>query len=66
EDTAVSIDHEVKRILTEAYDRAMIILKGNLETLHCMASALLEHESLNGKEIDKIMADNGANLPQGV
>ncbi len=66
EDTAVSIDREVKRILMEAYSRAKSILKANLDTLHSMASALLEREVLDAKEIEEIMAASGASLPQGV
>lgn len=60
EDTAVSIDREVKRILTEAYDQAVTILKANLAGLHAMATALLEREVLDTKEIDDLLRESGA------
>lgn len=58
EQTAVAIDEEVKRILTENYKRAKQILKDNLDKLKNLASALGERETLDGHEIDAII--NGA------
>ncbi|HYC53364.1 MAG TPA: ATP-dependent zinc metalloprotease FtsH [Candidatus Binatia bacterium] len=65
EDTARSIDEEVKHILGDAYTRAKSILKSNLDVLHKMASALLEREVLDGKEIDEILRSSGCALPAG-
>jgi cell division protease FtsH len=56
EATAEKIDDEVKRIVTTAYDRTCHLINDNLETLHSMANALLEKETLTGEDIDKIMA----------
>ncbi|MBW1900038.1 MAG: ATP-dependent zinc metalloprotease FtsH [Deltaproteobacteria bacterium] len=55
ESTAEKIDGEVKNIVTSSYNKAMNLLKSNLGTLHAMANALLEKETLNGKDIDEIM-----------
>lgn len=55
ESTAEKIDAEVKRIVTTAYDKTMALLKENLETLHNMAAALLDRETLTGDDIDDIM-----------
>jgi len=65
EDTARSIDREVRRILTDAYERAKDILKAHLSVLHAMAEALLEREVLDSKEIDAIIESHGAVIPSG-
>ncbi|MEB2284105.1 MAG: cell division protein FtsH [Polyangiaceae bacterium UTPRO1] len=59
ESTAIEIDHELRRFLLEAYNRAKGLLKHNLEILHKMAEALLERESLDGAEIDHIIRSCG-------
>jgi cell division protease FtsH len=56
EETARSIDQEVRRILAESYTRAKDLLKSNLHVLHKMAETLLEREVLDSKEIDEILA----------
>ena len=63
EDTARRIDIEVTRMLGEAYGKAKEILKGHIEVLHSMATALLEREVLNGGEIDDIIRSKGGTLP---
>ncbi|HEY2774191.1 MAG TPA: ATP-dependent zinc metalloprotease FtsH [Candidatus Binatia bacterium] len=66
EDTARLVDIEVKSLLTNAYRRAEAILSANIEALHRMASALLERETLDGRELDVILSGTGAALPAGV
>lgn len=56
EETARGIDAEVRKIVTEQYQRAKIIIQNNIETLHCMAKLLLEYETLGTDDIMKIMA----------
>ena len=56
EDTAKKIDEEVRRIVTNGYDTTCQLIEGNLDTIHNMANALLEKETLDGKDIDEIMA----------
>ncbi len=50
EDIATTIDKEVKRIVTNAYDEAIRILKENLEVLHASAKLLVEKEKVTGEE----------------
>jgi cell division protease FtsH len=61
ESTAVEIDSEVRRIVTECYQRARGLLKSNLELLHKVAQKLLEKEVLDGSEIDALMRDLSGN-----
>jgi len=56
EDTAKKIDSEVRRIVTDGYDKTCRLIEDNLNTIHNMANALLEKETLDGKDIDEIMA----------
>ncbi len=61
EKTAEMVDTEVTRILQEAYKRAHTILDKNMDTLHKMAEALLERETLDRKEVDLLA--QGKELP---
>ncbi len=55
EDTAILIDAEIRRIVTDCASKARQILEENLERLHALARALLERESLDGEEIARIL-----------
>ncbi len=55
EETARLVDAEVKRIVEEAYARCRKLLQDNMETLHRIANALLERETITGEELDLIM-----------
>jgi cell division protease FtsH len=55
EATAQKIDNEVLKIVKTSYDRSIRLLKENIDTLHRMAHALLEKETLDGKAIEEIM-----------
>ena len=55
DNTAIEIDAEVRRILTEAYQRARSLLSENIDLLHVMAEQLLEKEVLDGAQLDEIM-----------
>ncbi|HKK34476.1 MAG TPA: cell division protein FtsH, partial [Desulfomicrobiaceae bacterium] len=61
EETARTIDAEVKRIISEAYDKTRSLLQTHMDTLHDLSQALLERESLTGAEVELIM--NGEKLP---
>jgi cell division protease FtsH len=56
EETAIRIDSEVRKIVTEQYERATKIINENRDTLVRLAEALLEHESLDGVQIRRIVA----------
>jgi cell division protease FtsH len=55
EQTAIQIDGEVRRIVDEAYQTARRILQEHEDLLHQIAAALLEKETLEGKDIDAII-----------
>jgi cell division protease FtsH len=55
EDTAILIDSEIRRIVTDCASKARQILEEHLERLHALARALLERESLDGEEIARIL-----------
>jgi cell division protease FtsH len=55
EKTAVDIDDEIMRILTECHQRAVKILKENVEKLERVSEALLERETLDGAQIDSLL-----------
>jgi len=55
EATAQLIDSEIKRLVEEAEQRAMGLIKENMDKLELLATALLEKEILDGSEIDRII-----------
>ncbi len=54
EDTAIKIDQEVKRIVSEQYERAREILTNNRKPMEDLTQALLEHETLDSVQIRRI------------
>jgi len=56
EETAIRIDSEVRKIVTEQYERATKIIQENRDTLVRLAEVLLEQESLDGVQIRRIVA----------
>jgi len=56
EQTAREIDAEIRRIVMENYEQAKKIVLGNLDKLRLIADALLERETLDGSEIDLLLA----------
>jgi cell division protease FtsH len=56
EDTAIKIDVEVKRIISEQYERAKVILSENREAMENLTNALLERETLDSVQIRRIVA----------
>jgi cell division protease FtsH len=57
DDTAQDIDGELRRIVTNCFDRARRILRDNSDVLHAIAKNLLEKEVLDGQEIDRIIEE---------
>ncbi|MGB7220492.1 MAG: ATP-dependent zinc metalloprotease FtsH [Vicinamibacterales bacterium] len=56
EDTALKIDHEVKRFVTDNYQRAHELLLGQKDTLVKMAEALLAREVLDADQVRRLAA----------
>ncbi len=60
EKTAVDIDEEVKRIVTEAYQSSKKLLQDRYSLLDAFARRLLEKETMDGPEIDALLASEAA------
>jgi len=52
---ALEIDHEVKRLVVDSYERTKRMLTEHIHTLKALAEALLEKEVLDSLEIDRII-----------
>jgi len=57
EKTAIEIDEEVKRIVLEAYNFSKGLLLNNKDILDALAKALLEKETMDGEEIEKLIKE---------
>ena len=55
DETAHTIDEEIRAIIDRNYQRAMQILKDNMDKLHAMSDALMKYETIDAKQIDDIM-----------
>ncbi len=55
EATALKIDAEIKRIVTEQYQRAQKLLTDKGQILVRVAEALLEHEVLDGSQLRQLI-----------
>ncbi len=55
EATAEEIDHEVRRLLDDAYQTAKQALIANRDHLDAIAKALLEYETLDGSQIKELI-----------
>jgi cell division protease FtsH len=53
--TATIIDNEIRALIDKTYNRAEEILKNNKKALELLAEGLLEHETLTGEDIKKIV-----------
>jgi cell division protease FtsH len=62
EETAIKIDAEVKRIVTQAYETAKNILQTNRDALERIAQALLDREVLDSAEVKLLI--EGKPLPE--
>jgi len=55
EQTAMLIDGEVRGIIERAHELAMRLLRENMDKLHLLANALLERETIDGVEMDRLL-----------
>ena len=56
EDTALKIDHEVKRFVTDNYERARGVLTQYKSSIEKVAAELLVREVLDGEQVRRIVA----------
>ncbi|MFC1494184.1 ATP-dependent zinc metalloprotease FtsH [Thermodesulfobacteriota bacterium] len=61
--TAKKIDEEVRDIVNTAYKKASHLINDNLGSLHRIATALLEKETLNRGEINELLIDGKNSVP---
>lgn len=59
EQTAMRVDQEISKLVTEAHETAIRILTERRTALEALACALLERETLDGWEVDRLMVDCG-------
>ena len=63
EETAREIDSEIRKTVTDSYTRARKLIEANISALNNLAAALLEKESLDGVEIDRILFETISSAP---
>ncbi len=63
EDTSRRIDAEIRRIVTEQHKRATEILTAHRKELEVVAEALLEHETIDGNDIDTLLRGEKIDRP---
>ncbi|KAF5831911.1 cell division metallo proteinase protein [Dunaliella salina] len=56
-ETRSIVEAEVKKLLSEAYERSSTLLKQHARELHALASALIESETLSGEQIKALLSD---------
>jgi cell division protease FtsH len=61
EETAKVIDQEVEALITEAANRARVVIKANLPALELLKDKLLEKETVDADEVAEVLS--GAKLP---
>jgi cell division protease FtsH len=62
DETAKVIDDEVEALITEAANRARVVVKANMHKLEDLKKALLEKETVEAKEVVKIL--EGSHMPK--
>jgi len=55
EETARLVDSEIKRLVTEAHEEALKILKSKKKDWETLAQAMIEYETLTGDEINAVI-----------
>jgi len=62
DDTAKLIDQEVEALITEAANRARIVIKANPGPLKGLTDELLEKETVDAERVEKLL--HGAKMPK--
>jgi cell division protease FtsH len=58
EEVASQIDAEVRSIIGDCYTKAHHLLEKNIDKLHRLAEALLERETVEGDEVERLLSDS--------
>ncbi|MEL7034213.1 MAG: ATP-dependent zinc metalloprotease FtsH3 [Cyanobacteria bacterium J06592_8] len=62
EETAATIDEEVRQLVDEAYDRAKDVLNGNRHVLDQLAEMLIDKETVDSEELQDLLANNDVRM----
>ncbi len=65
EDVAKTIDHEIKKIIDEAYTKAKQILEDHMDILHSCAALLMEKERIDRKEFEALFGEDTQEPAEG-
>ena len=65
DETAHTIDKEVRAIINRNYQRAEHLLNENMDKLHVMSEALIKYETIDSHQIDNIMEGKDPGAPKG-
>lgn len=65
DETAHSIDEEVRAIVNRNYERARQILTDNMDILHAMKDALVKYETIEEEQIKQLMNREPVTPPSG-
>lgn len=57
EQIAAEIDNEMRQIINTAFDKAQRLLQDNMDKLHKVAELLIEKETINSEEFEKIFGN---------
>ena len=52
---AAEIDHEIRAVVEDAFEKCETILKNHIDKLHELANYLMEHEKIDGDNFRKLM-----------
>ncbi len=55
EETAKTIDEEVKKLIDSLYEETRKLLEANKDRVEALAKALMQYETLDGNDVDRIM-----------
>ncbi len=64
EATLQKVDDEVRRIIDQQYKVARTLIEDNKDKMHAMAKALLEWETIDGEQLDDIIAGKEPRPPK--
>ncbi len=64
DDTANSIDREIRSVIDFNYERAKKILEDKMDILHAMAEALLKYETIDAEQLARLMRGEDPGQPE--
>jgi cell division protease FtsH len=62
EETAATIDDEVRNLVDQAYRRAKLVLSGNRHVLDDLANLLIEKETVDSDELQELLANSDVKM----